>query len=94
MSEFISILGQIVYILCGLTSLGCMLLLINRYRQTKVELLFWSALAFFFLTCTNILLFIDIVLLPKFIDLSIVRNIVTLASVVVLLYGLIKGNTK
>jgi len=93
MGSAVSIMGQIVYILCGLTSLGCMLLLTNGYRKTRVELLFWSAFAFFAFTCTNILLFIDIVILPTTVDLSTLRNCVTLAGVGVLLYGLIKGNT-
>lgn len=89
----VTLLGQIVYILCGLTSLGCMVLLINGYRKSKVELLFWSAVAFFCFTCTNIVLFIDIVVLPTTVDLSLLRNVITLAGVGVLLYGLIKGNT-
>jgi hypothetical protein len=93
MEEPMAILGQIVYILCGLTSLGCMVLLIKGYRKSRVELLFWSAMAFLCFTITNIILFIDIVILPTTVDLSLVRNFITLLGVVVLLYGLIKGNT-
>ena len=85
--------GQVVYILCGLTSLGCMLLLFNRYRHTRVELLLWSALAFLCFTITNILLFVDLVIFPTTVDLSFLRNLITFGGVLVLLYGLIKGNT-
>ena len=53
-------MGQIVYILCALTSLGCTWLLIGRYRKSRVDLLFWSAIAFLLLTVTNVLLFIDL----------------------------------
>jgi|1185.fasta_scaffold513862_2 hypothetical protein len=86
-------LGQVVYVLCGLTSLGCTLLLLNRYRKTRVELLFWSGVAFFCFTATNVLLYVDLVVFPYSVDLSLLRNSVTLLGVVVLLYGLIKGST-
>ena len=41
-------MGEVLYMLCALTSIGCVLLLMNRFRKTRVELLFWSALAFGF----------------------------------------------
>ena len=86
-------MGYAVYILCALTSLGCTLLLIGRYRKSRVDLLFWSAIAFLLLTATNILLFVDLVLLPQSVDLSVYRNGVTLIAISVLLYGLIRNNT-
>jgi hypothetical protein len=86
-------MGEIVYILCGLTSLGCTVLLMKRYTQTRVELLFWSAVAFLCFTGTNILLFVDLVVLPTSVDLTLLRNGVTLLGVILLLYGLIKGST-
>lgn len=85
-------MGQVVYILCALTSLGCTLLLIGRYRKSRVDLLFWSALAFLLLTVTNILLFVDLVLLGPNMDLGLYRNGATLVGVIILLYGLIKNN--
>ncbi len=86
-------MGYAVYILCALTSLGCTVLLINRYRKSRVNLLFWSAVAFLLLTVTNILLVIDLVLLPTTVDLSVYRNFATMVAVSVLLYGLIRNNT-
>jgi hypothetical protein len=86
-------MGYIVYILCALTSLGCTVLLINRYRKSRVDLLFWSAVSFLLLTMTNILLVVDLVLLPKTVDLSIYRNLAALLAVSVQLYGLIRNNT-
>jgi hypothetical protein len=86
-------MGFAVYILCALTSLGCTLLLIGRYRKSRVDLLFWSAVAFLLLTVTNILLFVDLVLLGQSMDLSVYRNGVTLIAITVLLYGLIRNNT-
>jgi hypothetical protein len=86
-------MGQAVYILCALTSLGCTLLLIGRYRKSRVDLLFWSAIAFLLLTITNILLFVDLVILGAGFDLSLFRNGSTLIATMVLLYGLIRNNT-
>jgi hypothetical protein len=73
--------------------MGCTILLIGRYRRSRVNLLFWSALAFLFFTITNILLVIDLALLPKTVDLMIWRNLATLAGVIVLLRALIHDNT-
>ncbi|MGZ8901467.1 MAG: DUF5985 family protein [Limisphaerales bacterium] len=86
-------MGHAVYILCALTSLGCTLLLIGRYRKTRVDLLFWSAVTFLLLTITNILLFVDLVILGAGFDLSLFRNGSTLIGMMVLLYGLIRNNT-
>ena len=86
-------MGQAVYILCALTSLGCTLLLIGRYRKTRIDLLFWSAIAFLLLTVTNILLFVDLVILGAGVDLTIIRNGSTLLGTILLLYGLIRNNT-
>ena len=86
-------MGQAVYILCALTSLGCTLLLVGRYRKTRVDLLFWSAIAFLLLTVTNVLLFVDLVVLGAGVDLTIIRNGSTLLGTILLLYGLIRNNT-
>ena len=76
-----------------MTSLGCTLLLIGRYRKTRVDLLFWSAIAFLLLTVTNVLLFVDLVILGAGFDLSLFRNGSTLLGTLLLLYGLIRNNT-
>ena len=86
-------MGEVLYMLCALTSIGCVLLLMNRFRKTRVGLLFWSALAFGFFSATNILLFIDLALFPVSTDLSVPRNLLTLIGVTVLLYGLIRQST-
>lgn len=86
-------MGEIVYILCALTCLGCTGLLVGRYRKTRVDLLFWSAVAFLLFSVTNVLLFIDLGVLGPGTDLSLYRNGATLLGVIVLLYGLIRNNT-
>lgn len=85
-------MGVAVYILCGLTSFACTVLLLGRYRKTRVSLLFWSAIAFFAFTVTNLLLFVDMVMVQQF-DLGLARNCATLFGVIVLLYGLIRDHT-
>ena len=85
-------LAHLVYILCALTSLGCTVLLFGRYQRTRVNLLFWSSLAFLAFTVTNVLLFIDLVVVPG-LDLALWRNGFTLGGIVVLLHALIHDNT-
>ena len=83
-------MAELVYILCGMTSIGCAVLLLRQYRATRGDLLFWSAGCFFCLAITNVLLFVDLVLLPA-IDLSLLRSLVTLVGIVMLLAALIWG---
>jgi hypothetical protein len=77
-----------VYILCILTSALCAVLLFRGYRATRVRLLLWSALCFAGLALNNVLLFVDVRVLPET-DLSIVRSLPAIAGVLLLLYGLI-----
>jgi hydrogenase/urease accessory protein HupE len=85
-------MAKIVYILCALTSLGCAFLLLRQYLRTRGGLLFWSTLCFVCLAVTSVLLFVDLVLLPR-VDLSVLRSSVTLAGMMMLLYGLIRQST-
>jgi hypothetical protein len=78
----------VVYILCALTSLACAVLLFRSYAASHVRLLLWSGLCFSGLALNNILLFIDLQVLPET-DLSIVRSVPALAGLALLLYGLI-----
>jgi hypothetical protein len=77
-----------VYLLCAATALACGLLLLRGFRRSRVRLLLWCGLFFLALFAENVLLFIDVVLVPD-IDLSGVRNSVALAGTALLLYGLI-----
>ena len=81
-------MGQIVYALCALTSLGCAVLLLRSYAASKARLLFWSSLCFIFLGLGNVILFVDLVVVPD-VDLSIYRSAAAFAGVLMLLYGLI-----
>jgi len=81
-----------VYALCGLTSVFCAGLLFRQYRALRGRLLFWSAGCFLCFALSNVLLFVDLVVLPN-VDLSLVRNLITLVGVIMLLASLIwEGN--
>ena len=78
-----------VYILCFLASLVCLVLLARSYLRTRAKLLFWSALCFVWLALNNLLVIVDIVILPTSIDLSAVRLLASLVAVSVLIFGFI-----
>jgi hypothetical protein len=81
-------LAPLVYLLCTATSLFCTVLLFRTYQRDRRPLLFWSTACFVGLAVNNILLVIDLLLLPK-IDLRLTRALSALAAVSVLLYGFI-----
>jgi hypothetical protein len=80
-------MAEVVYALCALTSIVCALLLYRGYRTTRTRLLFWSSLCFFGLAINNLLLLLDLVIVPT-VDLSVWRGGTALIALLVLLYGL------
>ena len=81
-------MAAFVYILCALTSVVCAILLLRAASRSPSRLLIWSGNSFICLGLANILLFVDLVMVPNR-DLIILRNVVTLTGVAMLLYGLI-----
>ena len=81
-------MAEVVYVLCGVTSIACAGLLLRGYLMSRMSLLFWAAVCFVGLTIDNALLFVDLILLPH-VDLFLLRTAAALAGMVVLLYGLI-----
>lgn len=81
-------MASLVYLLCAITSLICASLLLRSYLANRTPLLFWSSLCFIGLAMNNILLFIDLVIVPT-IDLSLYRMLFALIAVLVLVFGLI-----
>lgn len=82
-------MAQIVYILATATSLACAIMLWRGYARSGTKLLLWSSFCFFGLALNNVLLFVDLVLVPEM-DLSLWRNLAALAGLTLLLYGLIR----
>jgi uncharacterized protein DUF5985 len=79
---------EAVYSLCALTSIVCAVLLLRGYRSARTPLLFWSSLCFAGLAFNNVLLLVDLVLIPD-IDLRLLRSGSALVSFSLLLYGLV-----
>lgn len=80
--------GAVVYFLCFITSTLCAYLLVSGFLRRRERLLLWSGLCFCLLALNNLLVFIDIVLLPD-VDLTQLRLATSLAAVAVLLYGFV-----
>jgi len=80
---------EFVYALCAITSVVCAVLLVNGYRRSRTRLLFWSGLCFAGLAVNNVLLFVDLVVVPS-VNLVLARSAVALAAMMVLLYGLVR----
>ncbi len=78
----------VVYLLCTLTSALCAWLLMLSYRRNRQSLLLWSSICFCLLSLNSLLVFVDIVVLPK-VDLSSLRLATSLVAVSVLLYGFV-----
>ena len=77
-----------VYILCAMTALACAVLLLRGYRHSGTQLLLWCGIFFLAMALENVILFIDLIMVPH-IDLSSYRRAVPLIGVILLLYGLI-----
>ena len=77
-----------VYLLCFVTSGVCALLLGRSYRQTRARLLLWSALCFVALALNNLVVVVDMVLLPDR-DLRLLRHAFSVAGILMLLWGFI-----
>ena len=81
-------MANVVYILCAATSIICAVLLLRGYFRSGQRLLFWSGWAFVGMALNNVLLIVDIRIIPD-VDISMWRSVPALIGVALLLYGLI-----
>jgi len=84
----VQLIPAAVYLLCFGTSLLCVVLLARSYRSSGARLLLWTALCFLGLAAGNLLLFVDLILIPT-VDLLLARQLAHLGAIAVLLYGFI-----
>lgn len=77
-----------VYLLCLAASLICAWLLARGYVRHHTRILLWSATCFALLAVNNLLMVLDIVVLPQT-DLGLARTCCSLLAVGTLLYGFI-----
>jgi hypothetical protein len=81
-------MAEAVYLLCALTSLGCAAALLKTYLLRRTHVVLWSCFCFGLLALSNVLLVVDLIVLPR-VDLSLSRAAVGAAAIVSLLIGLI-----
>jgi hypothetical protein len=81
-------MAEVVYTLCALTSVVCAGLLVRSWQRSRARILLWSSLCFVGLAVNNLLLLIDLVVVPN-VDLSILRTGTALGAMGVLVIGLI-----
>jgi hypothetical protein len=80
------------YAIGVLTSIFCALLLIRSYLAARTPLLLWCSLCFVGLAVNNVLLFLDLFVVPD-INLELWRNASALVSLLLMLIGLIWEET-
>lgn len=81
-------ISALIYLLCGLTSAVCAVLLLRSYARSRMRLLLWSGVGFAAFTANNVMLFLDRVVYLH-IDFSPYRTITAVLGIGLLLYGLI-----
>jgi hypothetical protein len=81
---------KLVYLFCALVSIGCAVLLLRSYFQSRTKLVFWGCAFFVCFALSNIVLFIDLAILPPAYDLSPYRDGLTLVGVIAMVFGLVK----
>jgi hypothetical protein len=84
----VNTIAPAVYIFGFLVTLACGVLLFRAYSAVRKRLLLWSAICFCGLALSNLLVFVDLVLLPT-VDLYLLRLITAAIAMLLLLYGLI-----
>ena len=77
-----------VYLLCAVTSLLCAVLLIRGFLRTGLQLLKWSAICFVGLAANNVILVVDLLIVPS-VDLSTWRLVPAALGLAALVYGLV-----
>jgi hypothetical protein len=82
-------MGPAVYFLGVIITLACSVLLLRGYLRVRQKLLFWSALCFFVLALSNVLVVIDLVIYPHEVNLYRWRLLSAAIAMMLLVYGLI-----
>jgi hypothetical protein len=78
----------VVYLLCAGTSLLCAVMLFRGYARSHVRLLFWAGLCFIGLMLDNLVLYVDVVIVPD-VNLAVWRKLPGLVATMLLVFGLI-----
>ena len=81
-------MAESIYGLCTVTSIVCTILLMRKFVRTRARILLWSSFCFAGLALNNLLLIVDLVVVPD-VDLSLERGCVALAGLAPLVFGLV-----
>jgi hypothetical protein len=84
-----AVVKALIYLLCLLASAGCAALLVRTYLRSGTRLLLWSGICFVLLALNNLLVVVDLLILPDSIDLVPLRRLATLSAICVLVFGFI-----
>lgn len=76
------------YVIATIVTGACWFLLLRGYLRGKQKLLLWSSICFLGLAVSNLLVFLDLVILPD-VDLYLWRLVTAAVAMLFLLYGLI-----
>jgi hypothetical protein len=79
---------EVVYVLCAATALLAAGLLGRGYRRSRNRLTLWSMLCFLGLAANNVLLVIDLMVVPD-VDLMVARTGTAVAALLLLVFGLV-----
>jgi hypothetical protein len=80
--------AEAVYVLCFLTSAAVAFLLLRAWARMRRRILLWSGLGFVFLCLNNLMLVIDLVIIPEH-DLALVRHLLALIGAALLVFGMV-----
>jgi hypothetical protein len=80
--------AEAIYLLCAATSLVAAALLLRYYLARRTPLLLWSCIGFLGLAVNNVMVYVDLVLVPSA-DLRLGRAVVGAVAMLAMVYGLI-----
>jgi len=81
-------MAESIYVLCALTSVACAILLLRGFGRSGVRILLWSSFCFVGLALNNLLLLVDVWLLPD-VQLAAARGMAALLGLAPLVFGLV-----
>jgi hypothetical protein len=81
-------IAEAIYVLSAVTSLVAAVLLLRQYQRSRTALLLWSFIGFIGLAVNNVLVYVDLIIVPS-IDLALTRAVAGAAGLVALLFGLL-----
>lgn len=81
-------MAELIYGLCTLLSTAIAVMLWRQHRRSPSRMIYWTALCFSGLALSNLLLVLDKLVFPD-LDLRMLRHSLSLASIGLLLFGLV-----